>query len=88
MACLKLKIAEVKKAVIFATIFTIILLQIVRDKYCIHVVSYTVVLEDTSDNDRTVIVEQVDVSPESCVNGFCTTSFFPSISKRILWGSY
>ena len=55
-------------------------LQLSRDEYCIHVVNYTVVLMDSA---LGVIVEQVEVGSDSCEDGICSTSIFPSPSNQV-----
>ena len=54
--------------------------EISRGKYCIHAVSYTVVLEE--DSVLGGIVEQVEVGSDSCGGGICSISLSPSPSNQ------
>ena len=50
-----------------------------RDEYCIHVVNYTVILEDSV---LGVIEEQMEIGSGNCEDGICSTSFLPFPSNK------
>ena len=53
--------------------------QLVQDEYCIYMVNYIVVLEDSV---LGVIVGQVQVGSDICEDSVCSTSLFPSPSNH------